>query len=141
MVFASFSFLFVFLPIALVGYYLVAKLGAGYAVGWLVLASLAFYARLESRVCDSAPLLHCVQFLDRTGAARTPEGRQQKIPKSSSLFRCGCEHCCAFFLQVLGANAFVGAFDFTGSLPILTFNIVLLVGHFVLYFHANRIPG
>ena len=44
MVFASFSFIFVFLPIALVGYYLVAKLGADYAVGWLVLASLVFYA-------------------------------------------------------------------------------------------------
>jgi len=44
MVFASYSFLFIFLPIALVGYYLVAKLGADYAVSWLVLASLAFYA-------------------------------------------------------------------------------------------------
>ncbi|HTZ95283.1 MAG TPA: MBOAT family O-acyltransferase, partial [Terriglobales bacterium] len=44
MVFSSYSFLFIFLPIALVGYYLVAKLGANYAVGWLVLASLAFYA-------------------------------------------------------------------------------------------------
>jgi alginate O-acetyltransferase complex protein AlgI len=44
MVFSSFSFIFVFLPIALVGYYLVAKLGAKYAVGWLVLASLVFYA-------------------------------------------------------------------------------------------------
>jgi D-alanyl-lipoteichoic acid acyltransferase DltB (MBOAT superfamily) len=44
MVFASYNFLFIFLPIALVGYYLVAKLGAGYAVTWLVLASLVFYA-------------------------------------------------------------------------------------------------
>jgi len=44
MVFASYSFLFIFLPIALVGYYLVARLGSNYAVGWLVLASLAFYA-------------------------------------------------------------------------------------------------
>jgi D-alanyl-lipoteichoic acid acyltransferase DltB (MBOAT superfamily) len=44
MVFASYSFLFIFLPIALVGYYLAARLGANYAVGWLVLASLAFYA-------------------------------------------------------------------------------------------------
>src|SRR5271168_1247909 len=44
MVFASYSFLFIFLPIALVGYYLVAQLGAEYAVAWLVLASLAFYA-------------------------------------------------------------------------------------------------
>ena len=44
MLFASYNFLFIFLPIALVGYYLVAKLGADYAVAWLVLASLAFYA-------------------------------------------------------------------------------------------------
>lgn len=44
MVFSSYSFLFIFLPIALAGYYLVAKLGAEYAAGWLVLASLAFYA-------------------------------------------------------------------------------------------------
>ena len=44
MVFASYSFLFIFLPIALAGYYLATKLGANYAVSWLVLASLAFYA-------------------------------------------------------------------------------------------------
>src|SRR5271169_3474177 len=43
MIFASYSFLFIFLPIALVGYYLAAKLGAEYAVAWLVLASLVFY--------------------------------------------------------------------------------------------------
>jgi alginate O-acetyltransferase complex protein AlgI len=44
MVFASYKFLFVFLPIALAGYRFAAKLGATQAVAWLVLASLAFYA-------------------------------------------------------------------------------------------------
>jgi alginate O-acetyltransferase complex protein AlgI len=44
MVFASYNFLFIFLPIALVGYYLAARLGTTYAIGWLVLASLVFYA-------------------------------------------------------------------------------------------------
>jgi len=44
MVFASYNFLFIFLPIALVGYYLAAKVGATQAIAWLVLASLAFYA-------------------------------------------------------------------------------------------------
>ena len=43
MVFASYSFLFIFLPIALGGYYLAAKVGTNYAIGWLVLASLVFY--------------------------------------------------------------------------------------------------
>ena len=42
--FSSYSFLFIFLPMALVGYYLAGKLGANYAVAWLVLASLGFYA-------------------------------------------------------------------------------------------------
>src|SRR5580700_8496159 len=44
MVFASYSFLFVFLPIALMGYYLAARLGPTHAIAWLVIASLAFYA-------------------------------------------------------------------------------------------------
>jgi alginate O-acetyltransferase complex protein AlgI len=44
MVFASYNFLFIFLPTALVGYYLAAKLGTNYAIAWLVLASLGFYA-------------------------------------------------------------------------------------------------
>lgn len=44
MIFASYSFIFIFLPIALVGYYHLAMLGTEYAVTWLVLASLAFYA-------------------------------------------------------------------------------------------------
>lgn len=43
MLFSSYNFLFIFLPIALVGYYLAAKLGAQYAVTWLVLTSLVFY--------------------------------------------------------------------------------------------------
>src|SRR5215469_4439172 len=44
MLFTSFNFIFIFLPIALVGYYLLAQVGTSYAVGWLVLTSLAFYA-------------------------------------------------------------------------------------------------
>ncbi len=44
MVFASYSFLFVFLPIAFAGYYLAARFGATCAIAWLTLSSLAFYA-------------------------------------------------------------------------------------------------
>jgi len=44
MVFASYTFIFLFLPIAFVGYYLAARVGAIYAVAWLTLSSLAFYA-------------------------------------------------------------------------------------------------
>lgn len=44
MVFSSYPFIFLFLPIAFVGYYLAARVGATYAVAWLTLSSLAFYA-------------------------------------------------------------------------------------------------
>jgi alginate O-acetyltransferase complex protein AlgI len=44
MLFASYSFLFIFLPIALIGYYFASKAGATFAVAWLTLCSLAFYA-------------------------------------------------------------------------------------------------
>jgi alginate O-acetyltransferase complex protein AlgI len=44
MVFASYSFIFLFLPIAVIGYYMAARGGATYAVAWLTISSLAFYA-------------------------------------------------------------------------------------------------
>src|SRR4051794_2007509 len=44
MLFNSYSFIFVFLPIALAGYFLLARIGNFAAVIWLTLASLAFYA-------------------------------------------------------------------------------------------------
>jgi D-alanyl-lipoteichoic acid acyltransferase DltB (MBOAT superfamily) len=42
--FNSFSFLFVFLPLALAGFFLIARRSALLASAWLTLASLAFYA-------------------------------------------------------------------------------------------------
>src|ERR1700674_3545525 len=44
MVFSSYTFLFLFLPIAFVGYYLAARAKVTYAVAWLTLSSLVFYA-------------------------------------------------------------------------------------------------
>ena len=44
MVFSSYAFIFLFLPIAFIGYYLAARVGATYAVAWLTVSSLVFYA-------------------------------------------------------------------------------------------------
>lgn len=43
MLFNSFPFLFAFLPVVLVGFHLVGRLGRVAAIGWLSAASLAFY--------------------------------------------------------------------------------------------------
>ena len=44
MIFSSVPFVFAFLPITLFGYYLLARLGRSPAAGWLIAASLFFYA-------------------------------------------------------------------------------------------------
>ncbi|MAD16337.1 MAG: membrane-bound O-acyltransferase family protein [Alteromonadaceae bacterium] len=44
MLFNSHEFIFLFLPLCLCGYFLISKLGARAAIGFLVLASLGFYA-------------------------------------------------------------------------------------------------
>ena len=44
MLFNSYSFMFLFLPVALAGYFLLGRVGNSAAVTWLALASLAFYS-------------------------------------------------------------------------------------------------
>jgi D-alanyl-lipoteichoic acid acyltransferase DltB (MBOAT superfamily) len=44
MLFNSFPFLFVFLPVVLIGFHLLGRLGKTVAIGWLAAASLVFYA-------------------------------------------------------------------------------------------------
>jgi len=49
MLFHSTTFLFVFLPVVLAGFYLVVRAGTGPAIAWLTLASLVFYAAWDWR--------------------------------------------------------------------------------------------
>ena len=43
MLFNSFTFLFLFLPVTAIGYFLLARKSQVRAAGWLALASLTFY--------------------------------------------------------------------------------------------------
>jgi alginate O-acetyltransferase complex protein AlgI len=55
MLFNSYQFIFLFLPIVMLGYFVLGRLGRTTAVVWLVLASIAFYA--VSRVDSLAIIL------------------------------------------------------------------------------------
>ncbi|MEC7556931.1 MAG: MBOAT family protein, partial [Planctomycetota bacterium] len=49
MLFNSYEFIFVFLPIALAVFFLIGRASTKIALGWLVVASLAFYAAWNPR--------------------------------------------------------------------------------------------
>ncbi|RFP19490.1 MULTISPECIES: MBOAT family protein [unclassified Duganella] len=49
MLFNSFSFLFLYLPTVVAGYYLLARMRPRWAIGWLALASLFFYGYWDLR--------------------------------------------------------------------------------------------
>ena len=49
MLFNSYAFLFAFLPVALVGYFLLGRRSITLAAGWLALASLFFYGWWDAR--------------------------------------------------------------------------------------------
>ena len=128
MVFASYSFLFIFLPIALVGYYLVAKLGADLRCRLAGTASLAFYAAWNPAFVILLLCSIAFNFAIGRGLLARQKEENKKSRQSSSLLRGGCEPCCALFLQVLGADPFVGTFDFTGLPSRFDFNIILPLG-------------
>jgi D-alanyl-lipoteichoic acid acyltransferase DltB (MBOAT superfamily) len=49
MLFNSYAFIFAFLPVAAVGFFLLARLGKGWGAGWLALCSLFFYGWWDAR--------------------------------------------------------------------------------------------
>jgi len=76
MLFNSYQFIFLFLPIVVLGYFVLGRLGRTAAVVWLVLASLAFYA--VSRVDSLAIILPSIvldyaigQALERLDESRS----------------------------------------------------------------------
>lgn len=79
MLFNSPEFLFVFLPVTLLGFFLVARLGQGFAAAWLGLASLVFYGWWNVTVLPLLVGSIMVNYaLGRTLAAATAGGRPNK---------------------------------------------------------------
>ena len=62
MLFNSYTFIFAFLPLALLGFFACARLGPGIAAAWLALASLLFYAAWNWRFCGLLLVSIAVNF-------------------------------------------------------------------------------
>ena len=112
MVFASYSFLFIFLPIALAGYYVATKVGANFAVAWLTLCSLAFYACWNPKFVIL--LLASITFNFTVGRALLARKTEEDSPIRNRLLFCrhGRKSSALGLLQVPRANALIRALHF-----------------------------
>ena len=123
MLFNSYEFLFVYLPIVALGFFWIARFGHRWAAAWLVVASLAFYGWWNPKFV--ALLLASIAFNYGAGIAigRATGRRQAKTWLVSAL---------TANLVLLGvfkyANFFLSTLDnFTGARTLLT-DIVLPLG-------------
>ena len=56
MLFNSYEFIFLFMPVTLIGFFLLGRYGKGFGAGWLGLCSIFFYAWWDWRLrWGSAP--------------------------------------------------------------------------------------
>src|SRR6185437_11750333 len=110
MLFNSYEFIFAFLPIALAGFYLLGTISRGWALPWLVLVSLFFYAWWRPlNVLLIAPSI-AVNFLLARLLHRlsSDEGRKRT---SGMVLALGIAFNVAFLGYFKYTNFFVGAID------------------------------
>lgn len=122
MLFNSFSFLLVFLPITLLGFYLFAKHSQRLAAGWVALASLMFYAWWDYRYL--LLLIVSITFNYHLGSliGNAAAGARKRLLLFSV----------ASNLVLLGyykyANFFVSTVSELGGLDFAVVNVVLPIG-------------
>ena len=85
MLFNTYAFILVFLPVTLIGFFLLARFGKAFSAGWLTLASLAFYAHWNPRFLPL--LLGSIAFNFTAGRLlpRCPAGPRRKALLAASI--------------------------------------------------------
>jgi len=134
MLFNSFPFIFVFLPITYVVFWSLRSLQLRYA--WLALAGYVFYGYWNAKFCLLMAFSTLVSFTAGLGLAHFPEGRKRKlclvVPITVDLALLGFFKYADFFLDT--ATRVVHAFGSDVSLPRL--DIVLPIGISFYTFHT-----
>ena len=124
MLFQSLPFLFVFLPVALLGYHLART--DGMAKGWLILASLAFYGYWDRRLLPLLIVAACVTWIAARLALRRRQPRWLIAGTAGNLLLLGFFKYTNFLLENLVVV--------TGT-PFPRFNIVLPLAISFFTFH------
>jgi alginate O-acetyltransferase complex protein AlgI len=87
MLFNTFSFIFVFLPVTITGFFFLSRLGEFFGAGWLVLASLAFYAAWNPLYL--VLLLGSIVFNFSVGRCLAPDIRLSSPGVRKAIATCG----------------------------------------------------
>ena len=121
MLFNSFSFLFLYLPLVLAGYALLARWRPRWATGWLALASLFFYGYWDARYL---PLLMASIVFNYLAARRivaaAPASRKRWLVLAlmANLLLLGYYKYANFFLDSVNALVHTGLHGWAVVLPI-----------------------
>ena len=140
MVFASYQFIFSFLPIAFIGYALAARAGTTYAVAWLTLSSLGFYAAWNPAFV--LLLLFSITFNYRIGRALLKRAADENNRPRNLLLALGIvgDLLPLFYFKYLGAllsaahrlSLISRDFDFNVILPLgISFFTFTQIGYLV----------
>lgn len=123
MLFNSFSFLLVFLPVTLLGFFSLAKYKEVYAAGWLAAASLVFYGWWDYRyiplLLTSIALNYWSAYRIGESVDRTAKKRWLTLAVAANLLLLGYYKYANFFLSSVSAIT-----DF----PLPRLDIVLPIG-------------
>jgi D-alanyl-lipoteichoic acid acyltransferase DltB (MBOAT superfamily) len=124
MVFSSFAFIAGFMPLALIGFLLCARLGHRFAALWLVAASLAFYAYW--RVSFLPLLLISIAFNFSVGSALARTNERPALQNALLLFGIGADLLALTYYKYAAALAESLGFSSVGGVAL--HDIILPLG-------------
>jgi D-alanyl-lipoteichoic acid acyltransferase DltB (MBOAT superfamily) len=127
MLFNSNEFIFGFLPVTLLGFYVIGKLSRGWALRWLILASLVFYASWRSvNVLIIAPSILINFALGRLLLRLARDARRRRT--SIAVLLLGIAANVAFLGYFKYANFFLGTVNDVFGANLVLAHIVLPLG-------------
>jgi alginate O-acetyltransferase complex protein AlgI len=116
MVFSSFPFIFGFMPLALLGFFVAARIGPKPAGLWLVVSSLAFYGYWR---LDFLPLLLIsIAFNYTIGQLLVRTARRPGLQSAVFLFGVGADLLALFYYKYAAALAASLGFQTVGGTPL-----------------------
>ena len=126
MLFNSYPFIFGFLPLTLAGYFLIGRASRGWALRWIILASLFFYAWWRPlNVLIIAPSIIINFFLARTLQRL---GREKKPAAARAVLIAGIAFNVLFLGYFKYANFFAGATNDVFGTNFVLARIILPLG-------------